>query len=89
MRKLSDIHVNPIPIVGAAVVIAAALGYFFFIRPNQAQATLEKTWNTPEAAEARRDGKPKDEAKEQMLQQLRVKEGMNPAVRHVRRRDRE
>jgi hypothetical protein len=72
-----------------AVVLAAALGYFFVIRPGQVQAKIEKEWSTPEAAAARRDGRTRDQAKDQLVQQLRAKEGYGPSTGHTRRRDRE
>jgi hypothetical protein len=89
MKSLRETQVNPVPVIAIAVVLLLGLGYLFIIRPNQAQAKIEKQWVTPDAAEARHDGRKPDAAKEQMIQQLRAKEGLSPAATHARRRDRD
>ncbi len=78
-------EINPIPVIVVAVLAVIVAGYFFFIRPGQVNAKIEKEWTTDQAAAQRGPGRPKDEAHEKLVEQLRAKENSSHQVTSHRR----
>jgi hypothetical protein len=87
MAKLSQIQVNPVPVIVVAVLAAAGLGYFFFIRPGQVESKIKENWATQEAAALRGPGRPVNASHEAFVAELRRKERTSGTG--GRRRDRE
>ncbi len=87
MAKLSQIQINPVPVIVVAVLAAAGLGYFFFIRPGQVESNIKQNWATPESAALRGPGRPTNPTHEAFVAELRRKEQTSGTG--GRRRDRE
>ena len=80
-------EINPIPVIIVAVLAVVAAGYFFFIRPAQVDASIQKQWVTAEAAEARHDGRKTSADKQKLRDQILAKEGINRSAAKRRRDD--
>lgn len=75
LDKMRNTQINPLLIGIVAVVIVAVCVYAFWIRPEMNYARIQHDWTTPEAAKLRSpDGKPRNLAHEQFVNQLRSQE---------------
>jgi uncharacterized membrane protein YqiK len=89
MNKLRETSVNPIYAVVAVVVIVAAFGYFFWLRPAQQESAAVKKWTSPEGQAQRGPDKQVDPAYQSKVQELLAKEGKQGAPPAGSRRSRE